>query len=211
MVRRGPSHCWSPPAAASGWVRVPKAFVEVAGRPMIEWSLDALRAAGIEEIVVALPDGVRGARGLRRRARRRDALGVRARGARRRAGRGARSSCTTRRGRSSSPTLFTRVVEALDDADCAIAAARVTDTVKEADGRRRRRHARPLAAVGGADAAGVPARGAGGGAGRRRRDPGARPPTTRGSSSAPAAPCASSSPRPRTSRSRRRTTCAWPT
>ena len=29
--------------------------MEVAGRPMIEWSLDALRAAGIAEIVVALP------------------------------------------------------------------------------------------------------------------------------------------------------------
>ena len=43
---------------------VPKAFVPVAGRPMLEWSLDALRAAGIEEIVVALPDG----RAARRRA-----------------------------------------------------------------------------------------------------------------------------------------------
>ena len=35
----------------------PKAFVTVAGRPMLEWSVDALRAAGIERIVVALPDG----------------------------------------------------------------------------------------------------------------------------------------------------------
>src|SRR5262245_8923743 len=35
----------------------PKAFVELAGRPMLEWSLDALRAAGIGEIVVALPPG----------------------------------------------------------------------------------------------------------------------------------------------------------
>ncbi len=32
------------------------------------------------------------------------------------------------------PSLFTRVVEALDEADCAIAAARVTDTIKEAEG-----------------------------------------------------------------------------
>ena len=31
------------------------------------------------------------------------------------------------------PELFTRVVDALDHADCAIAAARVVDTVKEAD------------------------------------------------------------------------------
>jgi 2-C-methyl-D-erythritol 4-phosphate cytidylyltransferase len=32
------------------------------------------------------------------------------------------------------PSLFTRVVEALEHADCAIAAARVTDTIKVADG-----------------------------------------------------------------------------
>ena len=50
---------------------------------------------------------------------------------------------------------------ALADADCAIAAAPVTDTVKEAASRpARRRHARPLAPVGGPDAAGLPARGA---------------------------------------------------
>lgn len=37
----------------------PKALVELAGRPMLEWSLDALRASpGIERIVVALPEGV---------------------------------------------------------------------------------------------------------------------------------------------------------
>lgn len=37
----------------------PKALVTVAGRTLMEWSLDALRAApGIDEIVVALPDGV---------------------------------------------------------------------------------------------------------------------------------------------------------
>ena len=35
----------------------PKAFVELAGRPMLAWSLDAVRAAGIAEIVVALPAG----------------------------------------------------------------------------------------------------------------------------------------------------------
>ena len=35
----------------------PKAFVVLAGRPMIEWSLDALRAAGIDDIVVAAPPG----------------------------------------------------------------------------------------------------------------------------------------------------------
>src|SRR5262245_48521613 len=36
----------------------PKAFVELAGRPMLEWSLEALRAAGIDDVVVAMPPGV---------------------------------------------------------------------------------------------------------------------------------------------------------
>src|SRR3954463_12012047 len=37
----------------------PKAFVMVAGRPMIDWSLGALRAAdAVRQIVVALPPGV---------------------------------------------------------------------------------------------------------------------------------------------------------
>jgi 2-C-methyl-D-erythritol 4-phosphate cytidylyltransferase len=37
----------------------PKAFVVLAGRPMLEWSLDALRAApSVERIVVAAPPGV---------------------------------------------------------------------------------------------------------------------------------------------------------
>ena len=36
----------------------PKAFVMLAGRPMLEWSVAALRAAGLSEIVVALPEGV---------------------------------------------------------------------------------------------------------------------------------------------------------
>lgn len=37
----------------------PKALVEVAGRPMLDWSLDALRSSpAIERIVVALPEGV---------------------------------------------------------------------------------------------------------------------------------------------------------
>ena len=37
----------------------PKAFVMLGGRPMLEWSLDALRAApSIERVVVAVPPGV---------------------------------------------------------------------------------------------------------------------------------------------------------
>jgi 2-C-methyl-D-erythritol 4-phosphate cytidylyltransferase len=40
----------------------PKAFVELAGRPMLEWSLDAFRAADtVTEIVVAAPPGQRDA------------------------------------------------------------------------------------------------------------------------------------------------------
>jgi 2-C-methyl-D-erythritol 4-phosphate cytidylyltransferase len=39
----------------------PKALVELAGRPLLEWSVLALRAAGgIERVVVALPPGVSG-------------------------------------------------------------------------------------------------------------------------------------------------------
>ena len=36
----------------------PKALVALAGRPLVEWSIDALRGvAGIEQTVVALPPG----------------------------------------------------------------------------------------------------------------------------------------------------------
>ena len=122
-------------AAGSGsrlGASVPKAFVPVAGRPMIEWSVDALRAAGIEEIIVALPEGAEAPAGC---------VGVRG---------GATRSESVRAALSAGgpghvvvhdaarplvePSLFTRVVEALDEADCAIAAARVTDTIKEAEG-----------------------------------------------------------------------------
>jgi 2-C-methyl-D-erythritol 4-phosphate cytidylyltransferase len=43
----------------------PKALVELAGRPMLQWSIDALaRAEQIERIVVALPPGVPGPDGV---------------------------------------------------------------------------------------------------------------------------------------------------
>jgi len=122
-------------AAGSGsrlGASVPKAFVPVAGRPMIEWSVDALRAAGIEEIIVALPEGAQAPAGC---------IGVRG---------GATRSESVHAALSAGgpghvvvhdaarplvePSLFTRVVEALAEADCAIAAARVTDTIKEAEG-----------------------------------------------------------------------------
>ena len=44
----------------------PKAFVPLAGRPMLDWSLEALRGAGIDEIVVALPEDADAPAGCRR-------------------------------------------------------------------------------------------------------------------------------------------------
>jgi 2-C-methyl-D-erythritol 4-phosphate cytidylyltransferase len=111
----------------------PKAFVVLAGRPMIEWSLDALRAAGISEIVVAAPPGhevdgcVSVAGGATRSESVRAALAAAPPGdvvvhdA-------ARPLVT--------PEHFTAGLAALADADCAIAAAAITDTVKEAGGDR---------------------------------------------------------------------------
>ena len=120
-------------AAGSGerlGASVPKAFVPVAGRPMIEWSVAALRAAGIVEIVVALPSGVAapdGCVGVRGGATRsesvRAALAV--------AGAGDVVVHDAARPLVP-PALFTAVLEALEACDCAIAAAPVTDTVKEA-------------------------------------------------------------------------------
>ena len=90
------------------------------------------------------------------------------------------------------PSLVRDVLAALGGVDAAIAAAPVTDTVKQAGADRLvTRDARPLAAVGGADAAGVHA---GGADARARRRPAvlapARPTTPR-SSSVSAALCAS--------------------
>jgi 2-C-methyl-D-erythritol 4-phosphate cytidylyltransferase len=114
----------------------PKAFVMLAGRPMLEWSLAALRAAGIEDVVVALPPGESAPPGCH---------GVPG---------GATRSASVRAGLAAAapgedvvvhdaarplvePSLFTRTLDALAGADCAIAAARVTDTIKQAaeDGR----------------------------------------------------------------------------
>jgi 2-C-methyl-D-erythritol 4-phosphate cytidylyltransferase len=121
-------------AAGSGerlGVGRPKAFVELAGRPMLEWSLAALRAAGITDVVVALPDGAAAPAGTR---------GVRG---------GATRSASVRAALAEAagdvvvvhdaarplvtPDVFTRVLEALADAECAIAAAPVHDTIKEAE------------------------------------------------------------------------------
>jgi len=108
----------------------PKAFVSLAGRPMLAWSLDAIRAAGISEIVVALPpteDAPSGTVGVPGGATRSESV----RAALAAAPPGdvvvhdaARPLVT--------PDAFTATLAALADADCAIAAAPVPDTIKEA-------------------------------------------------------------------------------
>ena len=117
----------------------PKAFVVLAGRPMLEWSLDALRLVpAVERIVVALPEGVAAPAGV---------IGV--------AG-GAERSHSVRAALAAAgagpddepvivhdaarplaaPELFERALGALasSGADAVVAAARVTDTIKRADG-----------------------------------------------------------------------------
>jgi len=112
----------------------PKAFVSLAGRPMLAWSLDALRAAGIDEIVVALPPAEDAPPGT---------IGVPG---------GATRSASVRAALAAAPDgdvvvhdaarplvapeMFAATLAALADADCAIAAAPVPDTIKEAGGDR---------------------------------------------------------------------------
>jgi 2-C-methyl-D-erythritol 4-phosphate cytidylyltransferase len=116
----------------------PKAFVVLAGRPMLEWSLDALRAAGIDDVVVALPPGEPAPAGC---------LGVPG-GATRSASVRAALAAAPSEGDGAvvvhdaarplvEPDLFARTLDALAGADAAIAAARVTDTIKQAGADRR--------------------------------------------------------------------------
>jgi len=111
----------------------PKALVRVAGRPMLEWSLEALRAvAQVEAIVVALPEdaeappGTTGVLGGRERSHSvRNALAA--------APPEADAVVVHDAARPlAGPDLFAACLAALADADAAIAAARVTDTTKEA-------------------------------------------------------------------------------
>jgi 2-C-methyl-D-erythritol 4-phosphate cytidylyltransferase len=114
----------------------PKALVELAGRPLVQWSIDALReVAGIERIVVAVPPGTSPLSGVTAV----DGGAVRSDSVRRAlaaAGGGdpvlvhdaARPLLTAE--------LAERVIAALAhdrDADAAIAATPVTDTVKRVD------------------------------------------------------------------------------
>lgn len=113
----------------------PKTLVQLAGRPMLQWSIDALRAVdALSEIVVALPAGVAVPGGC---------VGVL--GGEHRSGSVAAALAAAAAGEDVvlvhdgarplvTPALVRAVLGALDGADCAIAAAPVTDTIKESDG-----------------------------------------------------------------------------
>ncbi len=120
----------------------PKAFVMLAGRPMIDWSLDALRAVpAIEQIVVALPPGVRapaGTVGVAGGAARSQSV----RAALDAAGHGPPDEPVLVHDAArplATPELFERALAALAALGCdaVVAAAPVSDTVKRAGERLR--------------------------------------------------------------------------
>jgi len=112
-----------------------KAFVMLAGRPMLEWSVEALRRVpAVSEIVVALPPGeeaVSGTRGVPggavRSASVRAALAA--------AGPGDHVVVHDAARPLAAPALFERTLEEVEEEgiDGAIAAVPVTDTIKEVD------------------------------------------------------------------------------
>jgi 2-C-methyl-D-erythritol 4-phosphate cytidylyltransferase len=109
----------------------PKAFVVLAGRPMLEWSLEAIRGAGISRVVVALPAGVdapAGCVGVRGGETRSESV----RRALREAGEADAVVVHDAARPLVTPELFGATLDALSGADAAVAAAPVTDTVKEA-------------------------------------------------------------------------------
>ncbi|MGP0100593.1 MAG: 2-C-methyl-D-erythritol 4-phosphate cytidylyltransferase [Solirubrobacteraceae bacterium] len=127
----------------------PKALVELAGRPLVQWSIDALlEAAGIERIVVALPPGAElppGARaahgvsavegGASRSDSVRRALAAAGEGSRQ----GGQLDLVLVHD-AARPLLTAALAESViaalardPDADAAIAALPVTDTVKRVD------------------------------------------------------------------------------
>jgi 2-C-methyl-D-erythritol 4-phosphate cytidylyltransferase len=111
----------------------PKAFVTLAGRPMVQWSVDALRAVpAVQRIVVALPEGETAPEGTTgvpggavRSASVRAALAV--------AGPGDPVIVHDAARPLVTPEAVEATLAALGDADGAIAAAPVVDTIKEAD------------------------------------------------------------------------------
>jgi 2-C-methyl-D-erythritol 4-phosphate cytidylyltransferase len=113
----------------------PKALVELAGRPLVQWSVDVLRGVpAIEQIVVALPEGApapAGTTGVVGGAVRSESVRL----ALAAAGEGDLVLVHD----AARPLLTIELVEAVLDAagrkrvDGAIAAAPVTDTIKRAD------------------------------------------------------------------------------
>ncbi len=116
---------------------VPKALVALAGRPMLQWSIDALAAvAEVEQIVVALPAGAQAPPGV---------TGVAGGAVRSESVRLALAACgpgdPVLVHDAARPLLTAAVAQATIDAlradpgaDAAIAAAPVTDTIKRAGG-----------------------------------------------------------------------------
>jgi 2-C-methyl-D-erythritol 4-phosphate cytidylyltransferase len=122
----------------------PKAFVPLAGRPMVAWSLAAIAAAGVPRAVVAVPAGHGAAAeellaahaggfplgftlvegGQTRSASVRNALAA--------AGDVDAVAVHDAARPLVAPELFGATLAALEHADGAVAAARVTDTIKEA-------------------------------------------------------------------------------
>jgi 2-C-methyl-D-erythritol 4-phosphate cytidylyltransferase len=122
----------------------PKAFVALAGRPMVAWSLDAIAAAGVPRAVVAVPPGHGAAAeealaeaasgfplglvlvegGACRSASVRNALAA--------VGDVEAVAVHDAARPLAEPELFTATLAALLHSDAAIAATRVSDTIKEA-------------------------------------------------------------------------------
>src|SRR5918912_1586920 len=115
---------------------VPKAFVMRGGRPMLQWSIDALRAVDeVERIVVALPPGVHappGTIGVPGGAERSQSV----RAALREAGDAGVVVVHDAARPMVTPEIVQDCLDALAAHDCdgAIAAAPVTDTIKESQG-----------------------------------------------------------------------------
>jgi 2-C-methyl-D-erythritol 4-phosphate cytidylyltransferase len=110
----------------------PKAFVACAGRPLIEWSLDVLRSV-CDRVVVAVPPGMSYPDSVEGGPVRSDSV--------RRALAAAPEATVAVVHDAARPfvtrALVERCIAGLDGYDGAIAAAPVTDTVKEVDGERR--------------------------------------------------------------------------
>ncbi len=122
----------------------PKAFVVVGGRPMVAWSLDAIAAAGVGRAVVAIPPGHGAtAEELLAAAAGGFPLGLafveggttRSESVRNALAAAGDAECVVVHDAArpfAPPELFAATLEALADADAAIAAAKATDTIKEA-------------------------------------------------------------------------------